>query len=394
MSPRLFGPVNLRTEVGRVVLPNPIMTASGTTGHGAAFAPYMDLARLGAVVVKSLAPYPWAGNPAPRLTPTPAGMLNSVGLQGPGVRAWIEKELPRLTERGARVVASIWGQRVEEFADAALQLRGVPGVIAVEVNVSCPNIDDRSRMFAHSPTATAEAVDAASASELPRWAKLSPNTPDLLEVAGAALGAGAEALVLVNTLLGMSIDTSKRAYKLGSGPKGGGLSGPAIRPVAVRAVHDCRAAFPWASIVGVGGIVKGEDAVEMLMAGADAVQVGTASFREPKAAAKVLAGLVRWCRIHDVRDVRLLVSAVHRSGAAPAPAQHVRREWVPSEPLESATPDPARDVDPDRQTDPNEARPGPDKTRDHPNETRTPRPSVGLTDRQDELTGRQNEREL
>lgn len=313
MSPKLFSPVSLRTEVGSVVLPNPVMTASGTVGHGAALAPYVDLATLGAVVVKSLAPYPWPGNRAPRLYPTSAGMLNSVGLQGPGVASWLENDLPRLNERGARVVASIWGQRVEDFAKAAVRLRAAPGVVALEVNVSCPNLEDRSRMFAHSPSATAEVVHAAAASQLPLWVKLSPNTADLLDVAGAALGAGAEALVLVNTLLGMAIDVDRRAYRLGSGARGAGLSGPAIKPVAVRAVHDCRAAFPWASIVGVGGVTRGEDAVEMLMAGADAVQVGTATFREPRAPAKVLSGLVRWCRLHGVHDVRLIVSAVHKS---------------------------------------------------------------------------------
>ncbi len=300
-----------------MALPNPVMTASGTAGHGAELAAYVDLARLGAVVVKSLGAEPWPGNPAPRVHPTAAGMLNSVGLQGPGVAAWVEEELPRLTERGARVVASIWGRRVAEFAAAADLLRGAPGVVAVEVNVSCPNLEDRSRMFAHSASATAEAVAAAASAGVPRWAKLSPNTPDLVEVAGAALGAGAEALVLVNTVLGMAIDPGRRTYRLGSGPGGGGLSGPAIRPVAVRAVHDCRAAFPAAGIVGVGGVARGVDAAELMLAGADAVEVGTATFREPRAPAKVLAGLVRWCRRHGVRDVRLLVSAVHGEVARP-----------------------------------------------------------------------------
>jgi dihydroorotate dehydrogenase (NAD+) catalytic subunit len=315
-----LGRVALATEVGSVALPNPVMTASGTAGHGAELAAYLDLAGLGAVVVKSLAAVPWRGNPAPRVVPTAAGMLNSVGLQGPGVGAWLEDELPGLTERGARVVASIWGRRVDEFAAAAAQLRDAPGVIAVEVNVSCPNIEDRSRMFAHSPSATADAVAAAAAAGVPRWAKLSPNTADLLDVAGAALDAGAEALVLVNTVLGMVIDPAHRTYALGSGARGGGLSGPAIRPVAVRAVHDCRTAFPWAGIVGVGGVASGVDAVELMMAGADAVEVGTATFREPRAPAKVLAGLQRWCRRHGVRDVRMLVSAAH-GGAVPQPAR-------------------------------------------------------------------------
>jgi dihydroorotate dehydrogenase (NAD+) catalytic subunit len=297
--------------VGSVHLPNPVLTASGTAGHGAELAAYVDLATLGAVVVKSLAAGPWDGNPAPRVHETPAGMLNSVGLQGPGVGAWLDDELPALVDRGARVVASIWGRRVEDYARAAELLAGAPGVVAVEVNVSCPNLDDRSRMFAHSPRATADAVAASAASRLPRWVKLSPNVADLTEIAGAAVTAGADALVLVNTLLGMAIDPLRRSYRLGSGPAGGGLSGPAIRPVAVRAVHDCRAAFPLVGIVGVGGVTRGVDAVEMLMAGADAVEVGTATFREPRAPAQVLAGLTRWCRWHDVGAVRSLVSAVH-----------------------------------------------------------------------------------
>ena len=306
--------VDLRTAVGSVRLPNPVLTASGTSGHGAELGAYVDLASLGAVVVKSLGAEPWAGNPGPRVHETPAGMLNSVGLQGPGVDAWRERELPALAERGARVVASIWGRRVEDFGRAARLLAGAPGVVAVEVNVSCPNLDDRSRMFAHSATATAEAVAASSDCGFPLWAKLSPNAADLTDVAAAALAAGAEALVLVNTVLAMAIDPKRRAYRLGSGPVGGGLSGPAIRPVAVRAVHDCRAAFPAAGIVGVGGVTRGVDAVELMLAGADAVEVGTATLREPRAAARVLAGLTRWCRWHGVDRVGALVGAVHATG--------------------------------------------------------------------------------
>ncbi len=307
------GRVDLRTYVGSVPLPNPVLTASGTAGHGAELAAYVDLASLGAVVVKSLAALPWAGNPPPRVHETPAGMLNSVGLQGPGVAAWLATELPALNDRGARVVASVWGSRVEDYAQAAAMLAGAPGVVAVEVNVSCPNLDDRSRMFAHSPQATAQAVAASTACGLPLWVKLSPNVSDIVSVAAAALDAGAETLVLVNTVLGMAIDVRRRDYRLGSGAGGGGLSGPAIRPVAVRAVHDCRAAFPDAGIVGVGGVSRGVDVVEMMLAGADAVEVGTATFRDPRAPARVLSGLHRWCRWHDVGDVRALVGAVHRS---------------------------------------------------------------------------------
>ncbi|HMK99678.1 MAG TPA: dihydroorotate dehydrogenase [Acidimicrobiales bacterium] len=317
--------LDLQVKVGSVALPNPVLTASGTAGHGAELAGYMELHRLGAMVVKSLSADPWPGNPAPRVRETPAGMLNSVGLQGPGMAAWLETELPALADRGARVVVSLWGTRVEDYARAAAMVAGAPAVVAVEVNVSCPNLEDRSRMFAHSPSATADATAAAAAAHLPLWVKLSPNTDALLEVAGAALGAGAEALVLVNTVLGMAIDVNHGRYALGSGPAGGGLSGPAIRPVAVRAVHDARAAFPSAAIVGVGGISRGVDAVEMMMAGANAVEVGTATFGDPRAPAHVLSGLVRWCRRHRIRSVSELVSAVHRQGspAATEPASEL-----------------------------------------------------------------------
>ncbi len=292
------------------MLPNPVMTASGTAGHGAELGAYVDLASLGAVVVKSLAPYPWPGNAAPRVHETSAGMLNSVGLQGPGVEAWLEDELPALTAAGARVVVSIWGRTVADFALAATMLAAAPPeVVAVEVNVSCPNLEDRSRMFAHAPSTTSEAVAAAAACGRPRWAKLSPNVADLVDIAAAARDAGADAVTLVNTVLGMTIDPETRRPHLGAGR--GGLSGPAIRPVAVRAIYDVHAALPELPIVGVGGVVAAEHAVELLLAGASAVQVGTATFADPRAPALVLAGLGHWCRRHGVRRLGELVGAAH-----------------------------------------------------------------------------------
>jgi dihydroorotate dehydrogenase (NAD+) catalytic subunit len=308
VSPR---PVDLRCTVGKVALANPVMTASGTSGHGAELSAYGDLAALGAVVVKSLSAEPWPGNPAPRVHEVTGGMLNSVGLEGPGIEGWLRDDLPALTRAGARVVVSIWGRRVEDFAKAAALLDAAdlpPSVVAVEVNVSCPNVEDRSRMFAHSPSATADAL-AASACRLPRWAKLSPNVPDVTAVADAALGAGAAGLTLVNTLLGMSIDTEHRRPALGGG--GGGLSGPAVHPVAVRAVWECRAAFADAAIVGVGGVSRGVEAVELLMAGADAVQVGTATFRQPRAPWRVLREVEQWCRRHGVAAVGELRGVAH-----------------------------------------------------------------------------------
>ena len=307
------GDVDLSVPVGSLELANPVMTASGTAGHADELGAYFPLGDLGAVVVKSLSVGPWAGNPAPRVHQTPSGMLNSVGLQGPGLEAWIERDLPRLAAAGARTVVSIWGQRVEEFAKAASMLAGVAGLAAVEVNVSCPNIEDRRRMFAHSPEATAEVVAAVGehCPGLPRWAKLSPTVADLAEVAGAALGAGAEAVTLVNTVLAMAIDIEERRPVLGSGPGGGGLSGPAIHPVAVRAVFDVRAAHPDAAVIGVGGVMSGRDAVELMMAGADAVQVGTATFRDPRAPIRILTEIETWCADHGVRRVRELRGVAH-----------------------------------------------------------------------------------
>ncbi|HEV2758553.1 MAG TPA: dihydroorotate dehydrogenase [Acidimicrobiales bacterium] len=293
------GSVDLSTSVGTVGFANPVMTASGTAGHGAELARYMDLSSLGAVVVKSLSAEPWGGNPAPRVTEVDAGILNSVGLQNPGVEAWLEDELPALLATGARVVASIWGFTVEGYEKAATALADAPpAVVAVEVNLSCPNVEERRAMFAHSPSLTADAVEATAGCRRPRWAKLSPNVTDITEIAGAALRAGAEALTLVNTVMGMAIDVETRRYRLGAG--GGGLSGPAIRPVAVRAVHDVCSSFPDAAVVGVGGVTTGEHAVELLLAGASAVQVGTATFADPRAPVRIRGELERWCRRHGV----------------------------------------------------------------------------------------------
>jgi dihydroorotate dehydrogenase (NAD+) catalytic subunit len=304
------GEVDLSTCVASVRLPAAVMTASGTAGHGAELGAYFDLSAIGAVVVKSLSADPWSGNPSPRVCPVPGGMLNGVGLQGPGVAAWLADELPALEVSGARVVVSIWGRRVEDYARAASPLAEAPPcVVAVEVNVSCPNLEDRSRMFAHSPTATGAAVEASGACGRPLWAKLSPNTSDLLEVAEAALAAGAEALTLTNTLLGLAIDTERRAPVLGAG--GGGLSGDALHSVALRAVYDCRAAFPDAGIVGVGGVSDGQGAVRMLLAGADAVQVGTATLADPRAVLRVQAELAAWCARHQVGAIRELVGAAN-----------------------------------------------------------------------------------
>ena len=300
----------LETALGSVRLPNPVMTASGTVGHGAELARYLDYSELGAVVVKSLAPYEWAGNPPPRVHPISAGMINSVGLQGPGLPRWLDDELPELADSGARVVVSIWGRSLDDYAAAAeiLARADHAALVAVEVNVSCPNLEDRGRMFSHSGAMTEAALAATAACGLPRWAKLSA-TGDLVDIAAAAVQGGADALTLINTLLGMVIDTEARQPLLGGG--GGGVSGRAMGPVAVRAVYDVHAALPDVPIIGVGGVASGADAVEMLMAGACAVQVGTATFADPRAPAKVLRELARWCAAHGVSRLDELIGAAH-----------------------------------------------------------------------------------
>ena len=305
---------DLAARVGSVVLRAPVMTASGASGHGAELAPYGPLAELGAVVVKSLSHGPWPGNPPPRLHPlrsAAAGMINSVGLQGPGVAAWLDEDLPALIGTGADVVASIWGDTVDGYRRAADLLAAGPSQIAaVEVNVSCPNTEDGMRMFAHSAAATEAVLAATAGCGRPRWAKLSPNTPELVAVAAAAVNGGAEAVVLTNTLAGLVIDLDERRPALGG--RRGGVSGAALHPVAVRAVYDVREALPAVPIVGVGGVASGADAVEMLMAGASAVQVGTAIFADPRAPWRVLAELEQWCLHAGVQRLDELIGAAHK----------------------------------------------------------------------------------
>ena len=295
------------TRVGSVELTNPVMTASGTAGHGAELARYIDLSTLGAVVTKSVSADPWAGNPAPRVHQATAGMLNAVGLQGPGVAAWLSDELPPLLATGATVVASIWGRSVDDYRRAAQILADAPSaVVAVEVNLSCPNVEDRSGMFAHSVEATEAAMAVTEACGRPRWAKLSPNVGDIVPIVDAARRGGAEAVTLVNTVMGMAIDPARGTYRLGNG--GGGLSGPAIHPVAVRIVHDVAAARPDMPIVGVGGVTDAETAAELMVAGASAVQVGTTTFADPKAPGRIADDLVDWCRRHGTSPPTMIGS--------------------------------------------------------------------------------------
>jgi dihydroorotate dehydrogenase (NAD+) catalytic subunit len=303
--------VDMRVTLGSLHLPNPIVTASGTYGHGAEVARHGDARLLGAITTKSVTVTEWKGKPAPRLHMTSAGMLNAVGLQGPGVAAWIEHDLPGLRAVGARVIASVWGHSVEDFARATELLRpAVDDLVAIEVNVSCPNLQHRSEMFAHDPDATGSVVRAVVdvGLGLPVFAKLSPNVTDLTLIAHAAVDSGATGLTLVNTLMGLLVDAETRRPVLGGG--GGGLSGPAIKPVALRAVHDVTRALPQIPVIGTGGIQSGIDAVEMLLAGASAVSVGTASFLDPRAPYRVLDELIDWCAAHDVARVTDLIGAM------------------------------------------------------------------------------------
>jgi len=300
--------VSLATRVGDVALSSMVMTAAGTAGHGDELAGYGDLSQLGAVVTKSLASFAWEGNPAPRVAAWGADMINAVGLAGPGVAAWRDQYLPALRARGASVVGSIWGRSVDEFTEAARAMRGAD-IVALEVNASCPNLEGRAGIFAHSPDLTARIVTGARDAQVPLWVKLSPNTPDLVDVARAAVDAGADALVLVNTVLGMVIDLERRRPALGNG--GGGVSGAGIHPVALRAVFECHAALPTTPIVGVGGIMDGEDAIAMIMAGASAVEVGTATFADPRAPWLVARGASDWMRRHGVTGVEEIRGAAH-----------------------------------------------------------------------------------
>jgi len=302
----------MAVSVGSVRLPNPVMTASGTAGHGAELSAYGDLGALGAVVVKSLHADPWPGNAPLRVHETAAGMINSVGLQGPGVEAWLAHDLPALVATGARVVASVWGRSVDEYRRAAELLADAPqAVVAVEVNLSCPNTEAGRDLFAHSADDTRAAIDATVGCRRPRWAKLSPNAGGLDEIAAAARDAGAEAVTLINTVMGMAIDPETRRFRLGSGARGGGLSGPAIHPVAVRAVFDVHRALPDLPIVGVGGVASGADAAELMLAGASAVQVGTATFADPRAPHRVLRELQEWASRQGLGRIDEVIGVVH-----------------------------------------------------------------------------------
>jgi dihydroorotate dehydrogenase (NAD+) catalytic subunit len=306
----------LSTTVGSLTLPTPVLTASGCAAAGRELAGFVDLRRIGGVVTKSIMVEPRAGRPTPRMVETPSGMLNSIGLQGPGIEAFLADDLPWLLEAGTRAVVSIAGGSTAEYAALARRLAQAwdDGLrpCAVEVNISCPNVANRGLVFACDPVASAQAVAAVKAnlpSDVPMWVKLSPDVTDLVAIAHAAVDSGADALCLVNTTLGMAIDHTTLQPILGGIT--GGLSGPAIRPIAVRCVYQVAAAIPSIPIVGIGGVRSGRDALELLAAGASAVQVGTSIFGDPSAPVRVGAELSAALDEIGVSSVSDAVGAAH-----------------------------------------------------------------------------------
>jgi dihydroorotate dehydrogenase (NAD+) catalytic subunit len=284
--------VDLRSRLAHVELPNPILTASGCAGAGRELAQFFDVAKIGAVVTKSVMLAPRSGRPTPRMSETPSGMLNSIGLQGPGIDAFLGRDLPWLLSRGARAVVSIAGGTVDEYAELAARLSDASGVTAVEVNISCPNVEDRGQVFACDPGASASVIEAVRARiryDIPVFAKLSADVTDIVAVAGACVTAGADGLSMINTLLGMAIDTETLRPVLAG--VSGGLSGPAIRPVAVRCIWQVHEAFPDIPIIGMGGVRTGRDALELMLAGASTVSVGTAIFHDPSACPRIVREL-------------------------------------------------------------------------------------------------------
>jgi dihydroorotate dehydrogenase (NAD+) catalytic subunit len=322
--------VDMSTTLASAQLTSPVMTASGCAGYGRELDQFFDITEIGAVVTKSIMTQARSGRPTPRMAETPSGMLNSIGLQGPGIEQFVERDLAWLEQRGASVVVSIAGSTADEYMRLAQKLRHAPSVTAIEVNISCPNVEDRGLVFACDPLASAAVVEGVrrnSAPGVPVFAKLSPDVTDIVPIAQACVDAGADGLSMINTLLGVVIDTDTLLPHLGGTT--GGLSGPAIRPVAVRAVWQVHSAMPDVPIIGMGGIRTGLDAFEFILAGASAVQVGTIIFNDPSAPVRVAHELQQ---VLGDRGFERLVDAIghaHRgvvsseadvSGTPPSPA--------------------------------------------------------------------------
>jgi len=279
---------NYSTSLGGTVLPNPIVTASGCAGSGKELSQFFPLTELGAIVTKSIMLKPRSGRATPRMAETPSGMLNSIGLQGPGIDSFLENDIPWLQSQSARIIVSIAGESVEDYASLARRVRNIPNVVGIEVNISCPNVENRGMVFSCQPDTARAAIENVRRNiggEVPIFAKLSPDVTDIVAIAREVVNAGADGLALINTVLGMVIDVNTMRPKLAQ--KTGGLSGPAIRPIAVRAIYQVRAALPKIPIIGMGGVASGKDALELVLAGASAISVGTATFGNPTAVMKI-----------------------------------------------------------------------------------------------------------
>ena len=277
-------PVDLSTTLGNAWFPSPLFTASGCASSGKELAQFFPLKDIGAVVTKSVMTKPRHGRPTPRMAETPSGMLNSIGLQGPGIDAFLANDIPWLLQQGSRVIVSIAGETIDEYSVLARKIRSTSGISAVEVNISCPNVENRGMVFATDCDTSARVIDGVRkiiGGEIPILAKLTPDVTNIADVARSVVNAGADGVALINTVLGMVINLDTMRPHLGG--KTGGLSGPAIRPIAVRAIYQVREALPNLPILGMGGVSSGRDALELILAGASGVSIGTASFGNPTA---------------------------------------------------------------------------------------------------------------
>jgi dihydroorotate dehydrogenase (NAD+) catalytic subunit len=306
--------VDLSTTLGSLELISPTATASGCAAAGRELAQFGDVSTLGAVVTKSIMLKARSGRPTPRMAETPSGMLNSIGLQGPGIDAFLEKDLSWLTDNNVTTIVSIAGNNVSEFGQLARILRDVPGIGGLEVNISCPNVESRGQVFACNPISAADVIDTVRSewtSTAPILAKLSPDVTDITEIAGSVINAGADGISMINTLLGMVIDVDNMKPVLGG--RTGGLSGPAIRPVAVRAVYQVHAAFPEVPILGMGGIRTGHDALEFIAAGASAISIGTVVFGDPGAPWRIADELSHELEQRGYSSLREVIGLAHKN---------------------------------------------------------------------------------
>ena len=309
--------IDLSVEISGLRLKNPVLTASGTFGYGLEFLPFLDLSELGGFCTKGLSLEPMPGNSPGRIMETPSGMLNAIGLENVGVQAFIDEKLPRLREHDTHIIANIFGKTVEEFLAITRLLNPQVQVSALELNISCPNIRQGGVEFGHDPELTFEVVEAVkSVAQKPVWVKLSPNVTDIGVFARACEDAGADAITLVNTFVGMSIDVHRRRPMLSNGT--GGLSGPAIRPLAVRLVHEVTQTVH-IPVVGIGGISTVQDTLEFLIAGARAVQIGTANFFDPQASIRVIRDLGKFCQQNGIHDLAEVVGSLATAPSDPTP---------------------------------------------------------------------------